>query len=85
MADNLKKIDILSNLLYAFFRMQIFMSNIKTVNYPSLPQCIFSIWHANQLAFYGLKDLERLNVLISSSNALSAIFISFHQTTLSVF
>ena len=68
MADNLKKIDILSEFLYAFFRMQIFMTHFKAVNYPALPQCLFATWHAHQMSFYGLKNLEKMNILISSSN-----------------
>ena len=68
MADNLKKIDILSEFLYCFFRMQIFMTKFKDVNYPALSQCLFATWHAYQMSFYGLKNLEKLNILISSSN-----------------
>ena len=68
MADNLRKIDILSDLLYSFFKSQKHMTKFANVNYPKLQQCIFATWHAYQFAFYNIKDLSKLNVLISSSN-----------------
>ena len=68
MADNLKKIDILSNLLYCYFRMQIPMTKFKHVNYPTQSPCIFAICHAYQMSFYGVKNRNNLNILISASN-----------------
>jgi len=68
MADNIKKIDVLSNLLYAYFKMQIFSSKFKNINFPKDTPCLFATWHAPQIAFYCFKDLVKLNVLISSSN-----------------
>jgi len=68
MADNLKKIDILSNLLYCFFKMQILMTSFKQINYPTVSPCIYATWHAYQMSFYGVKNRKKLNILISASN-----------------
>ncbi|MBR6162903.1 lysophospholipid acyltransferase family protein [bacterium] len=61
------KVDFLSFLVKAFFKIEEQFAWFKNINYPSQKQVIFALWHAHQCALYCCEDKDKLNVLISKS------------------
>lgn len=61
------KVDFLSFLVKAFFKIEEQFASFKNINYPSGQQVIFALWHAHQCALYCCENKDKLNVLISKS------------------
>ncbi len=61
------KVDFLSFLVKAFFKIEEQFASFKNINYPYHQQVIFALWHAHQCALYCCEDKDKLSVLISKS------------------
>ena len=60
------KVDFLSFLVKAYFKIEEQFATFKNINYYK-GQAIFALWHAHQCALYCCEDKDKLNVLISKS------------------
>lgn len=72
MANNRKlneriKINLAVSILKIFFHIEKYFTKYKHINYPKM-QCIFSIWHGEQMVVYGFDNKEKFYVLVSASN-----------------
>jgi hypothetical protein len=57
----------LSTLVKAFFSFQRHYTHIIEVNNPNVEPCLYTMWHGNQCAIFGLPNKGITNVLISRS------------------
>lgn len=57
----------LSTLVKAFFSFQRHHTHIIEVNNPNVEPCLYTMWHGNQCAIFGLSNKGITNVLISRS------------------
>lgn len=57
----------LSILVKAFFSFQRHYTHIIEVNNPNVEPCLYTMWHGNQCAIFGLPNKGITNVLISRS------------------
>ena len=64
---NDSNIKLLTNSVYSILRLQEKFTHIENYNHPENPACIFAMWHANQFLVHGIKNREKLSILISNS------------------
>jgi len=62
--DNIKQV---TDCLYFIMHIQEFLTYIAEYNNPNISPCIYAMWHENQFCLYGLKNKNKVNILISNS------------------
>ncbi len=62
-----KNTEILSKIVFKFFRIQGIFTRILEVDNPNIVPCLYTMWHAHQFCIYGLPNRANTNVLISRS------------------
>ena len=65
--SNKNSAQLVANLVKGFFKFQGYFTHIVEVNHPNLDSCLYAMWHRNQCGIYGLKNKEKVSVLISRS------------------
>ncbi len=65
--SNKNSMQMVAHFVKSFFKFQEFFTHIIEVNHPELDSCLYALWHRNQCAIYGLKNKEKVNVLVSHS------------------
>lgn len=64
---NKENIGKLADLVYGILHIQEFFTHIIEINHPEVQNCIYAIWHADQFCVYGIRNNEKLNILVSNS------------------
>ena len=62
-----KNINKVSHLVYRVLKFQQLFTMIIEVNNPDKIPCIYAMWHAHQFCIHGIRNREKLHVLISRS------------------
>lgn len=62
------KIKLLSTLIIIYFTIKRLYWRSVTANYKDRKPCLIALWHAHQLAFYGVPNRHEITPLISKSN-----------------
>ena len=65
--SNKNSAKLVADLVKGFFKFQGYFTHIVEVNHPDLDSCLYAMWHRNQCGIYGLKNKEKVSVLISRS------------------
>ena len=56
-----------SHLVYRLFKFQELFTRIIEVNNPDIMPCVYAMWHAHQLCIHGIRNRDKIHVLISRS------------------
>ena len=64
---NEENIGRLANFVYGIMHIQEFLTHIIEINHPETDNCIYAMWHENQFCVYGIRNREKLNILVSNS------------------
>ncbi len=56
-----------SHLVYRLFKFQELFTRIIEVNNPDIMPCVYAMWHAHQFCIHGIKNRDKIHVLISRS------------------
>jgi len=64
---NKENMDFIAGIVYKIMHWQESHTHIKEINNPGISPCIYAMWHANQFLIYGIRNREKLSVLISNS------------------
>ncbi len=64
---NGKNVKSLAHITYKVLRLQEKFTHIEEFNNPGISSCIYVLWHANQFLVHGIRNREKLSVLISTS------------------
>ncbi len=64
---NGKNVGALANVAYRILRVQEIFTHIEELNNPCLTPCIYAMWHANQFMVHGIRNRDKVNILISNS------------------
>lgn len=63
---NKNNIDKFANAIFRFFDIQSYFTHIASINAPER-NCIYALWHSDQLSLYGIDNKKDLHILISNS------------------
>ena len=64
---NGKNVKSLAHITYKILRLQEKFTHIEEFNNPGISPCIYALWHANQFLVHGIRNREKLSILISTS------------------
>lgn len=64
---NGKNVKSLAHITYKILRLQEKFTHIEEFNNPEISPCIYALWHANQFLVHGIRNREKLSILISTS------------------
>lgn len=64
---NGKNVKSLANITYKILRIQEKFTHIEEFNNPGISPCIYALWHSNQFLVHGIRNRDKLSVLISTS------------------
>lgn len=64
---NEKNIWILKKAVGAYMSFQESRTHILEINQKNLRPCIYVMWHSDQFCVYGVQDVSKVNILISTS------------------
>ena len=63
-----KHVEKAARIVRGLFRIQEPFTRIIEVNNPDISPCIYAMWHAHQFCIHGVRNREKLYVLISNSH-----------------